>query len=283
MADTGGDARTLAELRGRIDTIDGEMHRLLMERGAVIDALIAAKDTRRPGAAFRPGREADMMRRLAARHDDSLPLATVEHIWREIIGTFTHLQAPFDVAYDASQARERMQDLTRFLFGFSVAIVACQGPEAVVSEVSEGGRLGVVPRFARAPWWRGLGGPGPCIMAVTPFLLVPGRPAGMPAFVISPPLADPALPEVRVVAIDSDAVVVEPSAEVAVLEAASDADGTSFLVAHTTGATARGIAERVAPAARRVVDVGGFQLPVDARGERADLAVLARQRAETVS
>ena len=125
MSETGeSDARTLAELRGRIDAIDAEVHRLLIERGAVIDSLIRTKGTSRPGAAFRPGREADMMRRLVARHEGALPLATVEHIWREIITTFTHMQAPFDVAIDVSVEPERMRDLARFYFGFSVELVA---------------------------------------------------------------------------------------------------------------------------------------------------------------
>ena len=47
------DARTLAELRAKIDRIDEAMHRLLIDRGTVIEALIAAKGTARSGAAFR--------------------------------------------------------------------------------------------------------------------------------------------------------------------------------------------------------------------------------------
>src|SRR6202030_3203885 len=125
MSATGeGDEPALSELRARIDAIDAEMHRLLMQRGAVIDSLIRIKGTSRPGAAFRPGREADMMRRLVERHDGELPLAMVEHILREIITTFTRMQAPFDVAIDVSVAPDRMRDLARFYFGFSVALAA---------------------------------------------------------------------------------------------------------------------------------------------------------------
>src|SRR4051794_39384776 len=59
MSGTGeGDSQALSELRARIDAIDGEIHRLLMQRSAVIDSLIRIKGTSRPGAAFRPGREA---------------------------------------------------------------------------------------------------------------------------------------------------------------------------------------------------------------------------------
>ncbi len=86
MAETGeGDRAGARRAPRRIDAIDAEMHRLLIERGTVIDSLITTKGTEPPGAAFRPGREAEMMRRLVARHEGALPLATVEHIWREII------------------------------------------------------------------------------------------------------------------------------------------------------------------------------------------------------
>jgi len=92
----------LADLRREIDRIDEAMHRLLMERGTIIDRLIAVKRTSDSGSAFRPGREAAMMRALAARHEGLLPLDTVESIWRVIIATFTYVQAPYSVHADIS-------------------------------------------------------------------------------------------------------------------------------------------------------------------------------------
>src|SRR4029079_7181147 len=64
---------TLADLRREIDRIDESMHRLLMERGEIIDTLIATKKTAESGSAFRPAREADMMKRLVERHKGLLP------------------------------------------------------------------------------------------------------------------------------------------------------------------------------------------------------------------
>ena len=66
------EALSLAELRREIDRIDEAMHRLLMERGEIIDRLIATKQTQETGSAFRPAREADMMRRLVDRRPLSL-------------------------------------------------------------------------------------------------------------------------------------------------------------------------------------------------------------------
>jgi len=88
----------LAELRGEIDRIDLAMHRLLMQRGEIIDRLIEVKRTQCAGpgggCAFRPDREAQMMRALVERHHGLLPLDAVEGIWRVIVSTFTFVQAP---------------------------------------------------------------------------------------------------------------------------------------------------------------------------------------------
>ena len=75
-----------------------------MERAETIDTLIAVKKTQESGSAFRPAREAEMMRRLVERHRGSLPLDTVESIWRVIISTFTYVQAPFSVHADCPPA-----------------------------------------------------------------------------------------------------------------------------------------------------------------------------------
>src|SRR5439155_13146541 len=91
---------SLQELRKEIDAIDEGMHRLLMERADIIDRLIQVKQTQEVGSAFRPAREAAMMRDLVQRHRGILPLDTVESIWRVIIATFTYVQAPFSVRAD---------------------------------------------------------------------------------------------------------------------------------------------------------------------------------------
>src|SRR5262245_36375120 len=115
---------SLAELRHEIDRIDEAMHALLMERGEIIDRLIAVKQTQETGSAFRPAREADMMRRLVERHRGILPLDTAEGIWRVIIATFTFVQAPFSVHADLSAGDALMRDSARFHFGFTAPFVA---------------------------------------------------------------------------------------------------------------------------------------------------------------
>ena len=113
------------------------MHRLLMARGDIIDRLIQVKQTQEVGSAFRPAREADMMRRLVERHRGILPLDTVESIWRVIISTFTYVQAPFSVHADISVGESAMRDSARFHFGFTVPYVSHFSASAAVEAVAK--------------------------------------------------------------------------------------------------------------------------------------------------
>ncbi len=194
---------SLADLRREIDRIDENMHALLMERGEIIGRLIAVKKTQEVGSAFRPAREADMMRRLVQRHHGILPLDTVESIWRVIIATFTYVQAPFAVHADLSAGDAMMRDSARFHFGFTVPFVPHAGAASVVEAVSESkGDLGLVPAFALAgagPWWTALEfDAAPKIIARLPFLERANHPAGLPVFVVSRVAPDAMVTEMEV-------------------------------------------------------------------------------------
>jgi len=194
---------SLADLRREIDRIDAGMHALLIERSEIIDRLIAVKKTQESGSAFRPAREADMMRRLVERHHGSLPLDTVESIWRVIIATFTYVQAPFSVHADLSTGDALMRDSARFHFGFTVPFVPHLGAASVVEAVTESrGDLGLVPAFAVAgggPWWTALEfASAPKIIARLPFVERADHPAGLPVFVVSRVAADAMVTETEV-------------------------------------------------------------------------------------
>ena len=194
---------SLAELRREIDRIDEAMHGLLMERGEIIDRLIATKQTQETGSAFRPAREAEMMRRLVDRHKGILPLDTAESIWRVIISTFTYVQAPFSVHADLSAGDAAMRDSARFHFGFTVPFVAHMGAASVVAAVSDSkGDLGLVPAFGMAgasAWWSALEfDTAPKIIARLPFVERADHPAGVPVFVVSRAAADAMVKEVKV-------------------------------------------------------------------------------------
>jgi chorismate mutase len=194
---------SLADLRQNIDRIDAAMHELLLERSEIIDTLIAVKKTEESGSAFRPAREAEMMRRLVQRHRGNLPLDTVESIWRVIISTFTYVQAPFSVHADLSAGDASMRDSARFHFGFTVPFVPHAGAASVVAAVSSSkGDLGLVPAFATAgagPWWTALEfNAAPKIIARLPFVERANHPAAMPVFALSRASPDAMVTETEV-------------------------------------------------------------------------------------
>ena len=191
---------SLADLRRDIDRIDAAMHALLIERGEIIDRLIAVKKTQESGSAFRPAREADMMRRLVQRHRGILPLDTVESIWRVIISTFTYVQAPFSVHADVSVGESAMRDSARFHFGFVVPYVSHFSAQAAVEAVAKSkGDLALVSAISsRSPWWNALEADGaPKIIARLPFLERADHPAALPVFVISRVADDAMVTEVE--------------------------------------------------------------------------------------
>jgi chorismate mutase len=197
------DQPSLADLRKDIDRIDSAMHALLMERGEIVDRLIAVKKTQESGSAFRPAREADMMRRLVERHRGNLPLDTAESIWRVIISTFTYVQAPFSVHADLSAGDAAMRDSARFHFGFTVPFVPHMGAASVVAAVTASkGDLGLVPAFAVAgagPWWAALEfDTAPKIIARLPFVERADHPAALPVYVVSRAAADAMVTETEV-------------------------------------------------------------------------------------
>jgi chorismate mutase len=213
MTDTASSPDTavsLDTLRRDIDAADEKMHKLLIHRGLVIEQLIAAKKVGTRSAAFRPDREADMMRRIAARHSGQLPLSTVEHIWREIIGTFTQLQAPYRI-FAAGADSPHMRDLLRYYFGFASPLVDTASSRAAVDAVAASGEdLAVVPFDdpLEERWWAGLAVSGDRtpigakVIAALPFLPVDERLDFPRVFVIGPSNVD-SLPDLFVYAFDA--------------------------------------------------------------------------------
>ena len=180
-----------------------------MERGEIIDRLIQVKARQGGGSAFRPGREAEMMRRLVQRHRGLLPLDTIEGIWRIIISTFTYVQAHYRVHVDASGGDAPMRDTTRFHFGFTVPYVPHSNAESVIAAIAASdGDLGILPidaGLSSAPWWQGLHtSDAPKIIARLPFVDRVDHPAGLPVFILAQPLAEAAARDVIVYSVFVD-------------------------------------------------------------------------------
>jgi chorismate mutase len=260
---------TLADLRVEIDRIDASMHALLMERGRIIDRLIAIKARQGGGSAFRPAREASMMRALAERHQGLLPLDTVEGIWRIIISTFTYVQSNYCVHVDMSRGDAPMRDSVRFHFGFTVPCVPHMSAAGVIEAVARAsGDLGLFALdggVGAGPWWTKLSPPSaPKIIARLPMVERPDHPAGMPAFVIAKPLADGAARDVVIDCVFLDRWRGEYPGALGVLGAeiignAADGMGLSLLIARPGALEAAAVGDTLRRAGAgdvRVAEVG---------------------------
>lgn len=172
------DGPNLDDLRQQIDGIDDTLHDLLMRRAELVERIAAAKPS--GGLALRPGREAQVIRRLLVRHGGRFPPATMVRLWREIMGAFTFLQCPIRVAICRPADQPGYWDLARDHFGVQIPFTAHETPIQVLAAVrADPNVVGVVPAPAQdepQPWWPRLmsGDPTtPNIVQKLPFVAMP--------------------------------------------------------------------------------------------------------------
>jgi chorismate mutase / prephenate dehydratase len=146
----------LKELRRRLDEIDDRLQDLLIDRTTIV-SMVAATKKDRSQAAFQPAREAEIIRRLVARHHGALPAATLVRMWREMLAATVRMQSSFSVAVFASADRQGVWDLARDHYGSHTPMAACESMHRVIRAVAGGEAvLGVLPlpRAGEAdPWW----------------------------------------------------------------------------------------------------------------------------------
>lgn len=176
---------SLAQVRKELDAIDDALHDLLMQRAAVVMKVAEAKARAASAAgegsfiAFRPGREAQILRRLAARHGGSLPVPVIFRLWREIISAMTQLQTPFRVEVFGGEGESALAlwDLARSYYGSSTPMELHDSPRDVLRRISQDRwAIGILPAAGNYPggdWWSALAGAGvngPRVVARLPFI-----------------------------------------------------------------------------------------------------------------
>jgi chorismate mutase / prephenate dehydratase len=166
---------SLDDLRRRIDEIDDQLHDLVMERATIVEAVAASKkETRTP--AVRPGREAQILRRLVQRHQGRFPRPVLVRLWREIFSGAVMMQGEFAVAVSALEEMPDYWDIARDYFGSHTPMIAFHSLGEVLRSLAEGRvAAAVLPLPAegeREPWWPLLANSGaaaPRIFARLPF------------------------------------------------------------------------------------------------------------------
>ncbi len=146
-------SKTLDEIREKIDSIDNQVHDLLIERAGLVSGVAQAK--KENGLQIvQPAREARMMRRLLSRHTGPLPRATIIRIWRELVGSVALLQSGFSVVVSDDCSG---WDVAKDYFGSSVPMKSVANSQNAISEVlKDDSSFAILPwpeLDAPKPWW----------------------------------------------------------------------------------------------------------------------------------
>jgi chorismate mutase / prephenate dehydratase len=250
---------SLDDLRARIDAIDQQLHDLIMQRAELMEGVAEAK---RSGSLpmLRPGREAQVMRRLVARHQGRFPVASLVRIWRELVCGALVIQGEFAVAVYAPENDGGYWDLARDHFCGGAPMTAHRSLGEVVRAVTEGrATVGVLPvpeeGADQESWWRFLAASDTAnahVVARLPFFgRGTGRGEGREAFVISR-----AQPEAS--GADRSLVVIETD-DVSRARLISTLAGAGFSVTHFAGVDSGGAL------AANLVEIDDLVAPSDPR------------------
>jgi chorismate mutase len=153
-------AQRLAALRGELDRIDDAIHDLLMERARVVERVGALGAKGR--VALRPGREADIVRRLLARHQGHLPRRTILRMWREMLAGTTAMQGNYTIAVCQTDAAAGFIACAREHFGALTPMRTHRTPAQAIGDVSSGQAVAAVLPLPvdedrpGAAWWTAL-------------------------------------------------------------------------------------------------------------------------------
>lgn len=150
---------SLDELRQEIDRIDDALHDLLIARTEVVERVGGVKAAS-GGVSLRPGRQAEILRRLVARHHGRFPRPVLIHLWHEMMGALVALQGPFSLAVYMPERGAGYLELARDQYGSYSTCAAFRSVGQVVRAVADGAAsVGILPMPDREdvePWWTSL-------------------------------------------------------------------------------------------------------------------------------
>lgn len=136
---------SLDDIRKRIDAIDVEVQRLISERARCAMDVAKVKQASGEAVFYRPEREADVLNRVKARNDGSLPDNEMARLFREIMSACLALEQPMSIAFLGPEGTYTHAAALKH-FGGSVNTVALAAIDEVFREVESGAaHYGVVP------------------------------------------------------------------------------------------------------------------------------------------
>ncbi len=123
----------LSKLRASIDSIDAEMLRLLNQRAEVAQKIGHLKS----GVAYKPEREAEVLRRVKEKNPGPLPDDTAAFLFREIMSACLALEKPVRVAH-LGPAGTFSEAAAIKHFGHAAEVVSCASIDEVFRRAESG-------------------------------------------------------------------------------------------------------------------------------------------------
>ena len=141
----------LPALRSELDKIDDAVQDLLVRRAEIVEHVARSGKP----AAFRPGREAAIVRRLVGRHTGALPPVTLVRIWRELLAGTTAMQGGFSLTVCDPDHGAPLTQLAREHFGALAPMRTYASPGQALVDVSQGlASVAVLPYPSEdEAWW----------------------------------------------------------------------------------------------------------------------------------
>ncbi len=169
----------LSALRQQIDALDDKIISLIIERTGVVANVGALKNKALPGQChIRPGREADMVRRVMQKFEGSAfnPSAAAA-MWRILIGCSTCVESPLTLSVYTPDRNDTLYWLAREYFGPTLPVIRQPHIKRVIGDVMDGkASVGIVPTLhddAAGEWWPALmpaSPQAPKVFAHVPFI-----------------------------------------------------------------------------------------------------------------
>ena len=169
----------LAALRAELDRIDNAVHDLLIQRAEIVEHVARSGKP----AAFRPGREASIIRRLLVRHRGTLPSVSLVRIWRELLAGTTSMQGGFSLAVCDGDHGALLTQLAREHFGALTPLRSYASAGQALVDVSQGfASVAVLPFPSESDnWWVALLHHEPRLHIIGRLPFWKPRPDGAPA------------------------------------------------------------------------------------------------------
>lgn len=203
----------LLQLRKHIDRVDSQIISLLKDRIRIVEQVGELKRKQgQKGAFLRPGREADMLRRVWKEFSEEKfsPVAAAA-IWRIIIAAMTQIESEMRVSVYAPEGHDTLYWLAREYFGSFTPIIRQPNGNRVIGDVVDGkAEVGILPPLqgqdAQSSWWLALAQQeenAPRLFAHIPFVTSQSASMRHSSFAIARVETEPTAEDISLLAVET--------------------------------------------------------------------------------